>query len=690
MMFLRYEKNILCGLTVDGGEGAATAPAGADEKTALDRTIEGMAQSSLKDFRSEKYAVGSNFRIESRGRGGEYFDVTDAGVVSFRPVGRDKETGEQKYDSVRVCGRLDVLGKSCNADGESWGRVICFKDGNGIEHRVTLSMEDILSGGAGLSQKLGGKGLSVTDVSSANTLASVNRYILSFDESDLKTIKTISIGGWSDESFSCFVLGDNAVRTSAGDCAELSAGAVGAPAKSRGTLAEWQKWMSGIAPYSERMSFAVMVALAAPLLPIVGDMSRLFHFYGGSSTGKTTAVKVAATVWGGLDWVRSWNTTRNAPAALAKQFNCLPLVFDELKAARGVVKDVSYILSSVSDRARCGKDGNASKAGESWNIYVLSTGEGSLQEIKQQSCRGVDADTATGELVRFIDIPAVANPENPENGIFESLPDGVETAEDRRRWIDGYCSAPSAYGTAGRAFLEALERDIEESGLEAFRKNVNAWMDKFSEGLSVTSATVSRVVKAFAIVAAAGELARGYGVLPWNEGDAARIAKTCLQAWRTSANALEDREGNFVDSVLDDTKRREAAYTCYNANGLNRTPSATSPSLGALLIRDNDGAPETMLAAYSAGEFTELLNRTGGGVMNGEAMAFLKNQGRLVSNRKGANDAHAGDFRTPRRKGVLPMGLRNDKFYKFVLVSDDKAAVLQLLESLKLNPPAEI
>ncbi len=679
--YIQFEHKLLAGLAGDGGEGAATA--------ATDK-VDAVLDSVLQGCRAEKYAAGSNFAIEARGRGGERFEVSDAGVVSCRPMGRNKKTGEQEYDCVRVCGRLDVIGKSRNADGGSWGRVISFRDGDGVEHRVTLSMEDILSGGTGLSQKLGGKGLSVTDLSVVNNLASVNRYILSFDESDLKTIKTVAVGGWSDESFSCFVLGEKTVRTAAGDYAELAADAVCAPVKSRGSLAEWQSWLMEMAPYSDRLSFAVMVALAAPLLPIVGDMSRLWHFYGGSSTGKSTAVKVAATVWGGLDWVRSWNTTKNAPAALAKQFNGLPLVFDELKAARKVAGDVSYILSSGMDRARCGRDGKAQTA-ESWALYVLSTGEGSLQEIKQQTCRGADADTATGELVRFIDIPAVADLGNPENGIFESLPDEAKDVEGRKRWIDRHCSAPAAYGTAGLAFLDALERDIEANGLEAFRTNLVAWMDEFSAGAGATSATTSRVVKAFAIVAAAGELARQYGVLPWAEGESARVAKTCLKAWRSSANTLEDREESFVGAVLDDTKRCEASYTSYRADGSKRgAPAGAVPSFGALLIRDNDGEPETMCAAYSSGEFSDLLKRTGGGVMKGEAVAFLKKHGRLVSNRKGADDGHAGDFRTPdRKRGVLPLGLRMNKFYKLVLISDDKAAVLQLLDALKLNPPKE-
>lgn len=673
-------------LKADGGAGSATAPTSA---TAVDNAIDKAMRSALMaSCKAEKYPKGADYCIMERSRGVERFTVNNDGVYSEVKDGRDKESGEQKYsDPVRICGRIDVLGKSRNTEGGNWGRVISFKDGEGREHRMTLSMSEIVGGGDGLNKKLADAGLTVLDTSTKNNSSAISRFLNSFDERDLKTIKTVDGGGWSDESYSCFVFENHIVRTERGDMAELSATAQAVPIKTRGALADWQTWFKGVAPFSDRLAFAILVSLASPLLPIVGDMSRAFHFYGGSSTGKTSAVKAAATVWGaGADWVRSWNATKNAPAALAKQYNNLPLIFDELKAARGVVNDVSYILSSGKDRARCDRNGNATE-GRSWSLYCLSTGEGSLTEIKRQTVRGVDSETATGELVRFIDIPAVANMEKPENGIFDRLPDGVLDVEERRQWIDSYCNAPQSYGTAGTAFLEALERDIEENGLAKVRQNLDEAMQAFSGGMTITAATTARVLKAFAIVAAAGELAQSYGVLPWASGEAFRVAKSCFSAWRESADTLEDREDRFVENVLDDSKRCKASYTHYDqadteAKKIIGQPVGSQPSFGALLIRKSGGIDETVGAVYSGSEFSDLLARVGGGLMKGEALAILRKRKRLLFNK--TDRKHYGLYRAPKRKEALPLGMTQGGDYRIVVVTSDYETAKHVFESLGL------
>lgn len=483
-MIDRYEeliKRVLMGsLKEDGGEGAATAPEGT----------------------APKYADGAEYAIDGQCREGERFKVDADGVYLIRLI-YDKELRQEKEQRPKkIAARVDVVGKSCNQNGGGWGRVIVFKDGIGRERRLTVSMKDILSGGAALSQALGEAGLAVFDTSAANGMAPLNRFINSFPLDDLPTIKTVDGGGWTDETFSCFVFGDGlTVQAEGGDRAELAAGAKAPIIKTRGTLEDWQRVNAEIAPHSMRLSFAVAAALAAPVLPIVGDMSRIFHFYGQSSGGKTSLMLAAASVWGDKTFKRSWDTTKAAPAALAKMYNNLPLIFDELKAARDVVKDVGYMIGNGQDRSRSDRNGNAREA-RTWSLYALSSGEGSLAEIKSQNCRGMDAGVATGELVRFIDIPAQADENDAEKGVFESFPEGL-TVDGRRNWIDAHCSVFPAYGTAGVAFLRRLMDDIKAHGVNAYRENILAGVKVFEQGYQTAaeSPIMGRVLKAFAIVA---------------------------------------------------------------------------------------------------------------------------------------------------------------------------------------------
>lgn len=666
-MIDRYEeliKRVLMGsLKEDGGEGAATAPEGT----------------------APKYADGAEYAIDGQCREGERFKVDADGVYLIRLI-YDKELRQEKEQRPKkIAARVDVVGKSCNQNGGGWGRVIVFKDGIGRERRLTVSMKDILSGGAALSQALGEAGLAVFDTSAANGMAPLNRFINSFPLDDLPTIKTVDGGGWTDETFSCFVFGDGlTVQAEGGDRAELAAGAKAPIIKTRGTLEDWQRVNAEIAPHSMRLSFAVAAALAAPVLPIVGDMSRIFHFYGQSSGGKTSLMLAAASVWGDKTFKRSWDTTKAAPAALAKMYNNLPLIFDELKAARDVVKDVGYMIGNGQDRSRSDRNGNAREA-RTWSLYALSSGEGSLAEIKSQNCRGMDAGVATGELVRFIDIPAQADENDAEKGVFESFPEGL-TVDGRRNWIDAHCSVFPAYGTAGVAFLRRLMDDIKAHGVNAYRENILAGVKVFEQGYQTAaeSPIMGRVLKAFAIVAVVGEQAIAYGVLPWKSGAATRAAQVCFEAWRGSTNTPEDQESAFIENMKEDPKKRGASYQQYTEKGEGTPPVGAQAALGRLITTGaiGNGIREHLFAFYDAAQLDDLIKRTANGLPKSNALAALKRQRMLC-----VTDEAKGKYRV-RRKGSSPLafGLTNGACYTLISLIEDNKRVSAVLEAAGLAP----
>lgn len=667
-MIDRYEqvlRRVLMGAETVGGAGAATAP----------REPDGAAP---------RYAAGADYAIEGQCREGERFRVDADGVWLVR-LTHDKNTGEERESPKKIAARVDVVGKSCNQSGGGWGRVIVFKDGIGRERRLTVSMRDILSGGAGLSQALGEAGLSVFDTTAANGMAPLNRFINSFPLEDLPTIKTVDGGGWTDETFSCFVFGDGlTVKAEGGDSAELAAGAKAPVIKTKGTLEDWQRVNEEIAPHSMRLSFAVAAALAVPVLPIVGDMSRIFHFYGQSSGGKTSLMLAAASVWGDKTFKRSWDASKVAPAALAKMYNNLPLIFDELKAARDVVKDVGYMIGNGQDRSRSDRNGNAREA-RTWSLYTMSSGEGSLSEIKRQTCRGVDQGVATGELVRFINIPAQADENDAEKGVFESFPEGL-TAEGRRDWVEAHCGAFPAYGTAGVAFLRRLMDDIKAHGVNAYRENILAGVKVFEQGYPTAAAspTMGRVLKAFAIVAVVGEQAIAYGVLPWESGAAIKAAQVCFEAWRSSANTPEDQEAAFIENLKEDPKKRGSSYQQYTEKGRSKPPAGAQAALGRLITTDavGDEIAEHLCAFYDAAQFDELISRTGNGLPKSNALAALKRLRMLC-----VTDEAKGKYRA-RRKGDAPLafGLTNGARYTLISLIEDRKRVSKVLEAAGLSP----
>jgi len=79
--------------------------------------------------------------------------------------------------------------------------------------------------------------------------------------------------------------------------------------------------------------FAASAALAGPLLKLCAEQPGGFHFAGGSSTGKTTALHLAGSVLGGggkRGFLHSWRSTSNGLESIAEAHNDLTLILDEL------------------------------------------------------------------------------------------------------------------------------------------------------------------------------------------------------------------------------------------------------------------------------------------------------------------------------------------------------------------------
>lgn len=75
---------------------------------------------------------------------------------------------------------------------------------------------------------------------------------------------------------------------------------VDAAYRAAGTLADWKSNVAALAVGNDRLALFVSAAFAGPLLDVMGGPSGGVHLVGKSRTGKSTAVVVAANVWGRL------------------------------------------------------------------------------------------------------------------------------------------------------------------------------------------------------------------------------------------------------------------------------------------------------------------------------------------------------------------------------------------------------
>jgi putative DNA primase/helicase len=285
----------------------------------------------------------------------------------------------------------------------------------------------------------------------------------------------------------------------------------------------WRDHVAALCAGNSRLVFAVSCAFAGPLMrPALVDTGG-FHFVGASSTGKTTALKVAASVNGQPNPLQHWRTTKNALEAIAAQHCDSLLVLDELAQVdpQKAGEAVDFLCNGVG-KARATRNG-APRPRLSWRLLFLSTGELGLADHMTEGMKRARA----GQEVRMADIPADAG---AGLGMLENL-HGIEGGGSAfmRHIVE---QAGRCYGGPGRAWLQCLAFNAATLQTDIFQRlqAIQARMIPEAGG-----GQVHRVGLRFALVGVAGEMATAAGFTGWEPGESERAAITCFNAWMASA-----------------------------------------------------------------------------------------------------------------------------------------------------------
>lgn len=238
---------------------------------------------------------------------------------------------------------------------------------------------------------------------------------------------------------------------------------------------------------------ALGVSLAGPLVELIHPGSFLVHFYGPSSTGKSTALELGSSIWGHPETIRnSWNNTVNALEALAVIADGACLTLDELGQFSGGderLANAIYNLASQQGRNRATQTGDLQEQ-RHWALTGLSTGEISMKDRVGSHRKG-------GQDVRMLDVPV-------EQG---DLTDDADHAEAVKEAV-GLAATGGHYGRPGDRWVRWLqqERPIVEASTR--RDDLqDALVDEFGDG-----AETARMLSHCALVGAALELAGEVGI----------------------------------------------------------------------------------------------------------------------------------------------------------------------------------
>jgi putative DNA primase/helicase len=280
---------------------------------------------------------------------------------------------------------------------------------------------------------------------------------------------------------------------------------------------------------------AISTAFAGACLHIAGMDGGGLNLFGSSSKGKSTCGECAASVWGkgsSPGYVRSWRATANALEASAAISSDTVLILDELgvvearEAAAGV-----YQLASGTGKGRSARDGSL-RSSLTWRVMVLSTGEMPMASKINEDRNGRRAQA--GQAVRLLDIVADAK---KGFGVF----DNAGAQNDAARLSDAIKKASRTYyGTAGPAFVKRLAAEDSKEAARDIAAAVEAFVEKNAPAGS--DGQVRRAAQRLGLIGAAGEMAAGWGIVPWASGEAFDAAAAALSSWVDGRGGTEGAE----------------------------------------------------------------------------------------------------------------------------------------------------
>lgn len=431
---------------------------------------------------------------------------------------------------------FEVLGEARTADGLGWSVVVQFRDRDRRQRIVPIPRAGLASGGGDARALLADAGLSFR--TGLGFLGKLSEGLMRVKSAARITL--VGATGWSGERF---VLPGRTFGPPGGEPVLFTGEAPSLNYGVSGHGDVWKAQVAALAVGNSALTFAIAAAFAAPLLRVLEGEGGGFHFRGNSSTGKSTLLVAAGSVWGGSKgeqgFGHTWRATANALENLALAHNDTLLCLDEFaQVDPSEAGSAAYTLANGQGKARSRSDGSLRRRAE-WLLLFLSSGEVSLGDHMAASAKG--GRTAVGQELRLVDVPAEAG---SGMGIWETLHGAIGPAALSE---SVKAAAKSHYGHAGPMFLERLTAEREVAVAHA-REIVKAFLSQAErEG---DSGQVRRVGRRFGLIGAAGELAISWGVVPWPAGSAVQASLALYRRWAEGFGRDAPREERAVLEAL--------------------------------------------------------------------------------------------------------------------------------------------
>ena len=320
-------------------------------------------------------------------------------------------------------------------------------------------------------------------------------------------------------------------------------------------------------------SFASVLVKPCNCLPF------FVHLWGGSETGKSLSLVLAASVWANPEigvYIQTFNATEVGKELGAAFCNSLPLIVDELQLVKDNRKDFDKMIYQLSEgvgRTRGQKQGGLQKT-PTWRNCIITTGEFPI----------ISANSGEGAVNRTIEVDC------HDTKLFD---------EPKKTATELY----SNYGFAGKEFVEHL---MEEGSQEHVQKLQEAMQDALKTGDTMDKQTASA-----ALILAADALAE-----EWIFQDGILLQPEDISKYLVSKEA-----------VNQNARALQYLYDYININQARFTPEADTHQGEIWGDLDND------YAYIIRSKFDQILQDEG---YNASAfLGWAKNTGNIICGKDG-------------------------------------------------------
>jgi uncharacterized protein (DUF927 family) len=489
----------------------------------------------------------------------ENFELTDAGLYYIE--------GRKNGQKHRISNYVMVVATATDENG-IWGRIVKVKNIRGESKQIFIPDYKFSGNCEQIRRELANLGLGLESSWRARDLLS--KYLTICNPQ--KHVVCVSKPGWHFGKI--FATGEKIIGKFDSewcDHCEVACTVDQSPFQKQGSVEDWRENIAKFCKNNSRLILSVCAAFAATALDICGFASGGFHFTGPSSVGKTTCLKVAASVCGDRNYIKSWRATDNGLESIATKHNDALLVLDEISQVDpNKIGDIAYMLANGLGKIRASSLGNVQYT-KTWRILFLSSGETSLSTHMGL----VGKKSQVGQDIRLLNVNASLSGQS--FGIFEDL-HGFENGADLANFLIEKSS--KYYGAVILKFIESVAQDREnvaqyiDSKIREFKK---MYLPQSASGQDI------RTFERFAFVGAVGEYATKNGLTGWPDGEAIEGCMRCFDSW------LEEKGGFGSIEKIKILEQVKLFFEQYAESRLLNIPSYVTQKITNMVgYRDED------------------------------------------------------------------------------------------------------